>query len=31
MFYADRLIRLVMEEGLNHLPFEEVSVVTPTG
>ena len=31
VFYADRLIRLVMEEGLNHLPFEEVSVVTPTG
>nr|CDS25817.1 uracil phosphoribosyltransferase [Hymenolepis microstoma] len=31
IFYANRLIRLVMEEGLNQLPFEEVSVVTPTG
>ncbi|VDD81650.1 unnamed protein product [Mesocestoides corti] len=31
VFYANRLIRLVMEEGLNQLPFEEVSVVTPTG
>ncbi|KAH9278122.1 Uracil phosphoribosyltransferase -like protein [Echinococcus granulosus] len=31
VFYANRLIRLVMEEGLNQLPFEEVSVTTPTG
>ncbi|KAL5963304.1 hypothetical protein TSMEX_008969 [Taenia solium] len=30
VFYANRLIRLVMEEGLNQLPFEEVSVTTPT-
>uniref|UniRef100_A0A0X3NHL5 Uracil phosphoribosyltransferase homolog n=3 Tax=Schistocephalus solidus TaxID=70667 RepID=A0A0X3NHL5_SCHSO len=31
VFYANRLIRLVMEEGLNQLPFEEVTVITPTG
>lgn len=30
-FYADRLIRLVVEEGLNQLPTEEVDVRTPTG
>lgn len=29
-FYADRLIRLVVEEGLNKLPTEEVEVETPT-
>jgi uracil phosphoribosyltransferase len=31
VFFADRLIRLVVEEGLNQLPYEEQSVVTPTG
>ncbi|XP_028413809.1 uracil phosphoribosyltransferase homolog [Dendronephthya gigantea] len=31
VFYADRLIRLVVEEGLNQLPYEEVVVTTPTG
>lgn len=30
-FYADRLIRLVVEEGLNQLPIERVDVKTPTG
>lgn len=30
-FYADRLIRLVVEESLNQLPFSPCSVVTPTG
>jgi uracil phosphoribosyltransferase len=30
-FYADRLIRLVVEEGLNQLPIERVEVMTPTG
>lgn len=30
-FYADRLIRLVVEEGLNQLPIEKVEVMTPTG
>ena len=30
-FYADRLIRLVVEEGLNQLPNEKVDVKTPTG
>lgn len=29
-FYADRLIRLVVEEGLNLLPIERVDVRTPT-
>ena len=29
-FYADRLIRLVVEEGLNQLPTEKVDVETPT-
>lgn len=29
-FYADRLIRLVVEEGLNLLPIESVDVRTPT-
>lgn len=28
-FYADRLIRLVIEESLNQLPYSECSVVTP--
>lgn len=31
VFYADRLIRLVVEEGLNQLPYESCSVRTPTG
>lgn len=31
IFYADRLIRLVVEEALNHLPYAKVNVVTPTG
>lgn len=30
-FYADRLIRLVIEESLNLLPFQNHEVVTPTG
>ncbi|TRY79891.1 hypothetical protein TCAL_07084 [Tigriopus californicus] len=30
-FVADRLIRMVIEEGLNQLPYSEVEVVTPTG
>ncbi|XP_026461668.1 uracil phosphoribosyltransferase homolog [Ctenocephalides felis] len=30
-FYADRLIRLVIEASLNQLPFTDCSVVTPTG
>ncbi|EEB12023.1 Uracil phosphoribosyltransferase, putative [Pediculus humanus corporis] len=30
-FYADRLIRLVIEESLNQLPFSKCEVVTPTG
>lgn len=31
MFSADRLIRLVVEEGLNQLPYKECVVTTPTG
>lgn len=31
VFYADRLIRLVVEAGLGHLPFKEEAVITPTG
>ncbi|GFY87321.1 uridine kinase/uracil phosphoribosyltransferase 1 [Actinidia rufa] len=31
VFYSDRLIRLVLEHGLGHLPFTEKQVVTPTG
>jgi hypothetical protein len=31
VFYANRLSRLVIEEALKYLPFEEVSVETPTG
>ncbi|KAI5644005.1 uracil phosphoribosyltransferase domain-containing protein [Phthorimaea operculella] len=30
-FYADRLIRLVIEESLNKLPFTDCEVLTPTG
>ncbi|CAM6119552.1 unnamed protein product [Calypogeia fissa] len=29
IFYADRLIRLVVEHGLGHLPFTEKQVLTP--
>ncbi|CAI0456423.1 unnamed protein product [Linum tenue] len=31
VFYADRLIRLVVEYGLGHLPFTEKQIITPTG
>ncbi|KAL4193338.1 hypothetical protein AMTRI_Chr06g176370 [Amborella trichopoda] len=31
VFYADRLIRLVVEHGLGHLPFTEKQVTTPIG
>ncbi|KAL4430783.1 hypothetical protein ABPG75_006039 [Micractinium tetrahymenae] len=31
VFYADRLLRLVVEAGLGYLPFTERVVVTPTG
>ncbi|KAJ6980583.1 hypothetical protein NC653_028400 [Populus alba x Populus x berolinensis] len=31
VFYADRLIRLVVEHGLGHLPFTEKQVTTPLG
>lgn len=31
VFYAERLIRLVVEEGLNQLPYSKTSVTTPTG
>ncbi|BDA43816.1 Uridine kinase-like protein 4 [Coccomyxa sp. Obi] len=31
VFYADRLLRLVVEHGLGHLPFTEKCVVTGTG
>jgi uridine kinase len=31
VFYADRLIRLVVEHGLGYLPFSDCRVVTPTG
>ncbi|WOG96414.1 hypothetical protein DCAR_0415749 [Daucus carota subsp. sativus] len=31
VFYADRLIRLVVEHGLGHLPFTEKQIKTPTG
>lgn len=30
-FFADRLIRLVIEDSLNQLPFTDCKVVTPTG
>jgi uridine kinase len=30
VFYADRLLRLVVEAGLGHLPFKEHAVMTPT-
>lgn len=31
IFYSDRLNRLLIEEGLSHLPFREKRVTTPTG
>jgi uridine kinase len=31
VFYADRLIRLVVETGLGYLPFKEKCVTTPDG
>ena len=31
IFYADRIIRLLVEEGLNFLPIRGKMVVTPTG
>ncbi|CAH1429092.1 unnamed protein product [Lactuca virosa] len=31
VFYLYRLIRLVVEHGLGHLPFPEKQVITPTG
>ncbi|XP_053209308.1 uracil phosphoribosyltransferase homolog [Panonychus citri] len=31
VFNADRLIRLVVEEGLNSLPYGDMDIITPTG
>ncbi|CAK9784980.1 unnamed protein product [Cutaneotrichosporon oleaginosum] len=31
VFYSDRIIRLLVEEGLNHLPVVPQTVKTPTG
>lgn len=31
IFYSDRIIRLLVEEGLNYLPVVEKVVETPTG
>ncbi|KAF9224487.1 PRTase-like protein [Gyrodon lividus] len=31
IFYSDRIIRLLVEEGLNHLPVVPKTVETPTG
>jgi len=30
-FYADRLIRLIIEESLNQLPYKPYTVITPIG
>ena len=30
IFYSDRIIRLLVEEGLNHLPVVPKTVQTPT-
>ena len=30
LFYSDRIIRLLVEEGLNHLPVVPKTVTTPT-
>lgn len=31
VFYSDRIIRLLVEEGLNLLPVVDRKIVTPTG
>jgi uracil phosphoribosyltransferase len=31
IFYSNRLLRLVIEEGLGFLPFAEQTIITPTG
>ncbi|KAG6905010.1 Uracil phosphoribosyltransferase, synthesizes UMP from uracil [Tephrocybe rancida] len=31
LFYSDRIIRLLVEEGLNHLPVVKRTIETPTG
>jgi len=31
IFYADRLIRILIEDGLSYLPFKDSTVTTPTG
>ncbi|KAK0551197.1 Uracil phosphoribosyltransferase, synthesizes UMP from uracil [Tilletia horrida] len=31
IFYSDRIIRLLVEEGLNHLPTNSKTIQTPTG
>ncbi|ORZ26307.1 uracil phosphoribosyltransferase-domain-containing protein [Lobosporangium transversale] len=31
IFYADRIIRILIEEALNHLPVVEKFILTPTG
>lgn len=31
IFYSNRIIRLLVEEGLNHLPVVEHTVTTPVG
>ena len=31
IFYSDRIIRLLVEEGLNQLPVEDKTITTPTG
>ncbi|OAL51071.1 PRTase-like protein [Pyrenochaeta sp. DS3sAY3a] len=31
IFYSNRIIRLLVEEGLNHLPVEEHEITTPVG
>ena len=31
IFYSNRIIRLLVEEGLNHLPVQECAITTPVG
>ena len=31
IFYSNRIIRLLVEEGLNHLPVHEHTITTPVG
>lgn len=31
IFYSNRIIRLLVEEGLNHLPVQEHEITTPVG